>query len=92
MPTRLPLTVILSISLLASTATADPNILDLWPAQPPGPQSQPTGPEADTAKPQDKLVGGKTVIEDDHLCTADERAPAAAARTAHRTLALRSTP
>ncbi len=50
----------LALSLQLSL-TAEPIVLDLWPGKPPG-ETKPLPPEADTTKPDGRLVAGRRVI------------------------------
>jgi len=54
---------VLGLLITVRASAAEPVVLDLWAGQPAGPQSMTTGPEADTQKPTDKLIGGKTVMK-----------------------------
>lgn len=53
---------VLCAASLAPRLLAEPIIINLWPGIMPGPAPKVTGPEADTTKPDDKLVAGKPVM------------------------------
>jgi endo-1,4-beta-xylanase len=50
--------------LLALLARAgEPQVIKLWPGEPPGPAAKVSGPEADLTKPEDKLIAGRRIIK-----------------------------
>jgi acetyl esterase/lipase len=61
-PLTLAFALILALFFCVPAPAAEkPVTLDLWPGQPPG-ESGPPGEERDTAKPEDRIVGGKRVV------------------------------
>jgi len=60
------------LELLATAAHADePPVIKLWPGKPPGPQAMVDGPEKDRQKPDDRLVGGRTVMKLTNVAAAE---------------------
>jgi acetyl esterase/lipase len=57
-------TVVAAITLLIAThvPAAEPVVLNLWPAQPPG-ELRELPPEADQTKPEDRLIAGRRIIK-----------------------------
>jgi acetyl esterase/lipase len=55
---------LLCFLLLALLARAgEPQVIKLWPGEPPGPAAKVNGPEADWTKPEDKLIAGRRIIK-----------------------------
>lgn len=49
--------------------SAQPQVLNLWPATPPGPAAKTDGAERDLTKPEDKLIAGRRIIKLGHVST-----------------------
>lgn len=49
--------------------SAQPQVLNLWPATPPGPAAKTDGAERDLTKPEDKLIAGCKIIKLGHVST-----------------------
>lgn len=49
--------------------SASPQVLNLWPATPPGPAAKVDGAERDLTKPDDKLIAGRKIIKLGHVST-----------------------
>lgn len=62
------LTICLLLSVTACGYAAEPITLNLWPGKPPG-ETKELPPEADTQKPTDKLIAGKTVAKIGNVST-----------------------
>lgn len=60
---------ILLFAFLLIKASAEPQIINLWPATPPGPAAKADGAERDLTKPDDKLIAGRRIIKLGHVST-----------------------
>jgi len=61
--------VLLTVAL--SAGAAEPDVLKVWPGDPPGPPAKVDGPEFDRQKTNDRLVGGKTVMKITNIADAE---------------------
>ncbi len=60
---------LLAVSVLSPSFATEPTVIKLWPGDLPGPTAVISGEEADTQKPTDRLVGGKTVMKVGNVAT-----------------------
>lgn len=58
---------IIALLLMQTLLSAEPQILDLWPATPPGPPAKTEGVERDLTKSEDKLIAGRKIIKLGHV-------------------------
>lgn len=59
----------LALFLVATSSAGEPQVMNLWPAAPPGPAARTDGAERDLTKPEDKLIAGKRIIKLGHVAT-----------------------
>lgn len=54
---------VISTLVMRGSVAAEPVVVPLWSGKPPGPPAMTNGPERDFQKPEDRLVGGATVMK-----------------------------
>lgn len=60
---------IIALLVMQTLLSAAPQILNLWPATPPGPPAKTEGTERDLTKPEDKLIAARKIIKLGHVST-----------------------
>lgn len=60
---------IIALLVMQTLLPAQTQVLNLWPATPPGPAAKVDGTERDLTKPEDKLIAGRPIIKLGHVST-----------------------
>jgi acetyl esterase/lipase len=61
--------ILVTFLAMQTLLSAQPQVLNLWPATPPGPAAKTDGAERDLTKPEDKLIAGRRIIKLGHVST-----------------------
>jgi acetyl esterase/lipase len=68
---RTAILALMTLTFSLSVEGGEIKILKVWPKTPPGPAAKVNGPEVDRQKPNDRLVGGKTVMKITNIADAE---------------------